>query len=112
MSQVPTWVSQVPTWVSRVPTWVSLVPTWVSRVPTWVSRVPTWVSRIFQILPKTLTVERDFPRKLVRFEGLEASQADLHDPFEYMTPLSAGNLNRSHVFRVYETTLVNRWCRI
>ena len=36
----------------------------------------------------------------------------LHDPFEYLTPLSSGNLKRSHLFHVYETILVNRWRRI
>ena len=59
---MPAKVIQVPTKVIRVPTKVIRVPTEVSRVPTKVSGGPTLVRDMFRILPKTLTVERDFLR--------------------------------------------------
>ena len=35
-------------------------------------------------------------------------QQDLHDAFEYLTPLSSGNLKRPHLVHVDEMILANR----
>ena len=37
---------------------------------------------------------------------------DLHDAFEYLNPLSAGDQKLSHWFGAYEKILVHRWRRI